>query len=156
VELSWKTNAGARFAGFNLYREPSRGDGAKAKLNAELIIGRSPYGFRDADVEPGERYRYWLEAVALNGQRETVGPVEGEAGSRVYAFALAQNAPNPARATTTFAFSVPAACDATITIYDLAGRRVMTPFAGSARPGENEVAVHVSAAAAARRMVVVR
>jgi aminopeptidase N len=170
VELSWRTNAGARFAGFNLYRAPARADGAKAKVNGELIKGRSPYQYRDCAVEPGERYRYWLEPVALNGQRETVGPVESEAGSRPHRFALAQNAPNPARGTTTFAFSVPAACDATITVYDLAGRRVMTPFAGSARPGENEVAVCVSALApgvytycleaggevAAKRMVVVR
>jgi hypothetical protein len=40
------------------------------------------------------------------------------------AFALYQNAPNPARGKTTFAFSLAAAGPASLTVYDLAGRKV--------------------------------
>ena len=114
-------------------------------------------------------YQYWLEVVPLAGPAERYGPVECTVGVKA-SFALAQNAPNPARTTTTFAFSVPAACDATLTVYDIAGRKVAVPCAGRAKAGENELAVDVSAlapgvytyrleaggAAAAKRMVVVR
>lgn len=144
VKLTWRTNPGASLAGFNVYRAAAAG-GARAKLNTGLITGRSPYDFRDGDVEAGERYRYWLEAVGLKGGGETFGPVECEAGARVAAFALSQNYPNPARGGTTVGFSLPAPAEVTLTVYDLAGRRVKTAFAGPAEEGNNEVVVDISA-----------
>jgi hypothetical protein len=169
VALRWEVDEEA--AGFNLFRETK--DAAMTsepgKINAELITGRSPYRYLDSTVETGKAYRYWLEVAPLAGPAERHGPVECTAGRKA-SFALAQNAPNPARATTTFAFSVPTACDATLTVYDIAGRKVAVPFAGAAVAGENEVSVDVSALApgvytyrleaggeaAAKRMVVVR
>lgn len=171
VELTWKTNPGARLAGFNLYRARKAGAAEeRAKLNAELIIGRSPYRYLDGDVEPGERYRYWLEVVALKGAGEVLGPVECGAGSRVRAFALEQNYPNPARDVTTIRFSLPAAAEAEVAVYDLAGRRVAATLSAACPEGENEITVNVSdlapgvytyrleagGAAAARKMVVVK
>jgi aminopeptidase N len=171
VKLNWTTNPGARLAGFNLYRASKGTDaGSRAKLNAELLTGRSPYVYRDDNVEEGEEYRYWLEAVALSGGNETFGPVTGRAGSRAYSFALAQNYPNPARDVTTVAFSLPAAGEANLTVYDLAGRKVGATWTGVCGEGDNEAAVDVSALApgvytyrltaggeaAARKMVVVK
>jgi hypothetical protein len=71
---------------------------------------------------------------------------------------------------TTVAFAVPTACEATLTVYDLAGRKVAVPFAGTAKAGANDVSVDVSSlapgvyayrleaggAAATKRMVVVK
>ncbi|MEE9457435.1 MAG: T9SS type A sorting domain-containing protein [bacterium] len=169
VALRWEVNEAV--AGFNLYREKTSAEAASEprKINEELITGRSPYRYLDASVKTGTTYQYWLEVVPLAGPAERYGPVECATGVKA-SFALAQNAPNPARTTTTFAFSVPAACDATLTVYDIAGRKVATPFAGAASAGENELAVDVSAlapgvytyrleaggATAAKRMVVVR
>ena len=170
VKLTWKTNPGARIAGFNIYRAPEAGDEGRARLNAELITGRSPYRYLDRGVEAGEEYRYWLEAVALSGGGETFGPIEGRAGSRVHAFALEQNYPNPARDVTTVRFSLPAAAEAKLTVYDLAGRKVATAWNVTCPEGDNEMPVNVSGlapgvytyrleaggAAAARKMVVVK
>jgi hypothetical protein len=170
--LTWATANEYNHAGFNLYREGVSGtDEGRVKVNDEIIVGKSPYRFVDDDVEAGGSYKYYLEDVDLNGKGTLHGPVRVDmlAGAKT-SFALAQNAPNPARATTTFAFSVPAACDATLTVYDIAGRKVATPFAGQAKAGENELAVDVSTLApgvytyrleaggstAAKRMVVVR
>jgi hypothetical protein len=170
VVLRWATAGEWNHAGFNLLRGLAKADGAKAKLNASFITGKSPYRFLDRDVERGEEYKYWLEAVDLNGGKETFGPVRCAAGGVAKAsFALAQNVPNPARATTTVAFSVPAACEAALAIYDLAGRRVASRVV-AAKAGPNELDVDVSALppgvytyrleaggeAAAKRMVVVR
>jgi hypothetical protein len=167
--VTWEVKE--RVAGFNLYRETASPEAASepVKINDALIAGRSPYRYLDANVAPNTTYRYWLEIVPLAGPSERHGPVACTVGRKA-SFALAQNAPNPARTTTTFAFSVPSACDATLTVYDIAGRKVATPFTGQAKAGENELAVDVSTLApgvytyrleaageaAAKRMVVVR
>jgi hypothetical protein len=141
VKLTWTTGEGAEVAGFNLYREAVVGEAARAKLNGHLITGRSPYRFVDDGVEPEARYRYWLEGVGLGGERETFGPVECAAGGRAYAFALAQSRPNPARGVARVAFSLPAAGAATLTVYDLAGRKVAAVAVPDCPAGENEVVV---------------
>jgi aminopeptidase N len=171
VKLTWKTNAGARAAAFNIYRATKAGgDEGRTKLNAELITGRSPYAYLDRDVEAEETYRYWLEATKLSGGSETFGPVECEAGTGARGFALAQNYPNPARDVTTVRFSLPAPTEVTLSVYDLAGRKVRTSRIRACSEGENETAVDVSGlapgvytyrleaggAVAARKMVVVK
>jgi hypothetical protein len=169
VALRWEVNEAA--AGFNLLRETKTAEAASepVKINDALIAGRSPYRYLDTAVEAGRTYRYWLEVVPLAGPAELHGPVECAVGRKA-AFGLAQNRPNPARAATTVAFSVPAPCEATLAVYDLAGRKVAVPFAGAAMAGENEIKVDASALApgvytyrleaggeaAAKRMVVVR
>ncbi len=170
VLVRWATASEWNHAGFNLYRVSSRNDAAKVKLNAELITGKSPYRYVDRELEAGAEYEYWLEAVDLTGNKETFGPVyctPGGAGKA--SFTLAQNVPNPARAAATIAFSVPAACEAVLSLYDLAGRTIASR-AISAEAGENEVVLDVSALppglyvyrleaggeAAARKLVVYR
>ena len=169
VAVRWEVSEAA--AGFNLLRT-AKGPSAASellKINESLITGRTPYRYVDADVSKGVTYQYWLEVVPLPGPAERHGPAECTVGVKG-SFALAQNAPNPARTTTTFAFSVPTACEATISVYDIAGRKVGVPYAGHAKAGENELAVDVSSLApgvytyrleasgeaAAKRMVVIR
>ena len=169
--LTWTTASEYNHAGFNLYREEAGADRPRVKVNDALIVGKSPYRYVDASVERGAGYEYYLEDVDLNGKGTLHGPARVDMQSGVKAsFALAQNRPNPARGATTIAFSVPAACDASITVYDVAGRKVAVLFAGAAKAGENEVSLNVSSlapgvyayrleaggATAARKMVVTR
>jgi hypothetical protein len=169
--LSWTTASERNHAGFNLYREAAGADRARVKINDALITGKSPYRYVDASVARGASYEYYLEDVDLGGRGTLHGPARVNMQSGVKAaFALAQNRPNPARGSTTVAFSVPAACEATVTVYDVAGRKVAVPFAGTAVAGENEVALDVSGlapgvyayrleaagATASRKMVIVK
>jgi hypothetical protein len=167
VVVTWEV--AERVAGFNLYRETASGAAASepVKVNERLITGRSPYRYLDAAVEAGNTYRYWLEVVPLAGPAERHGPVKCTTGVKA-SFALAPNRPNPARTSTTFAFTVPAACKATLALYDMAGRKVASRVV-SAKAGGNDVVVDVSSLApgvytyrleaggeaAARKMVVV-
>ncbi|MCX5886758.1 MAG: C45 family autoproteolytic acyltransferase/hydrolase [Proteobacteria bacterium] len=70
VVLSWKTKAGARNAGFNLYRTESQG-GDFVKINDSLIqpVKSSPaaalYEFADTAVQNRETYYYKLEEIDL-------------------------------------------------------------------------------------------
>jgi hypothetical protein len=149
VALRWETSAPV--AGFNLYRaekEVKSNAGARTAvsrgrnpINADLITGRSPYRYVDADIQTGATYRYWIEAVLPSGTSETYGPAECTAGSLPHAFALGQNYPNPAADKTTIVFSLPAASDASVAVYDVAGRKVATAFEGPASAGENVVTV---------------
>ncbi len=168
VALGWEVNEAV--GGFNLLREVKAANAATepARINDALITGRSPHRYLDEDVSSGTTYRYWLEVVPLAGPAELHGPAECTVG-RKFSFALAQNVPNPARSVTTVAFSVAAACDAALAIYDLAGRKVASRVV-SAQAGANEVEFDLSSLApgvyayrleaggdvAARRMVVVR
>ncbi|UCH78489.1 MAG: T9SS type A sorting domain-containing protein [Candidatus Coatesbacteria bacterium] len=168
VAVTWEV--AERVAGFNLYRERASAAAASepVKVNAKLITGRSPYRYRDAAVEAGNTYRYWLEVVPLAGAAERFGPVGCTVGGKT-PFALAQNRPNPASTSTTVAFSVPGATEAELTVFDVAGRKVAAHTV-QAKRGENEVALDVSTLApgvytyrleaggeaAARKMVVTR
>jgi hypothetical protein len=169
VRVSWH-GSWDKLAGFNLYRTEASaaGDDSRFKLNAELIKGRSPYIFVDKAVKPKSEYRYWLEAVDLNGARETFGPAEVRLPTKPAAFALYQNAPNPTRGKTTFAFSLAATGSAELAVYDLAGREVWR-YEGTFAEGKNELTatlelapgvyvyrLQAGAKAAAKKMVVVK
>jgi hypothetical protein len=53
--------------------------------------------------------------------------------------ALAAPWPNPAAGTTELAFTLPADCDATLSVYDASGRLVARPFSGPAAAGPTQV-----------------
>jgi hypothetical protein len=60
-------------------------------------------------------------------------------------FALAQNFPNPARTATTVRFALPTASVATLSVYDVLGRRVATPLDHSPmQAGRHDVPVPLS------------
>ena len=145
VALRWTVSNQGDVAGFNLYRRPRAADAASndyARLNASLITGRSPYNYVDRETEAGRDYEYLLEGIDLAGGTATFGPVVGRASGKALAKAAAlyQNRPNPARSETTFAFTLPVAGDATLEVFDAAGRKVRTLYAGAAPAGETEVA----------------
>ncbi len=178
VDVRWLSSSEENHAGYNLYRLEDNGAavGNYVKLNEALIGGRSPYSWRDEGIASGRSYKYLLEAVDLSGRKEQFGPVKVETPSGIKAtFALAQSYPNPARTTAHIGFSMATEGEATLTVYDLSGRRVATVASGPAAAGENEVAWNLCADngarvapgvyiyrletpgnAAARRMVVAR
>jgi hypothetical protein len=124
IALRWATTA--RYAGFNLYREKvGEANAPRARLNGELVRGRSPYCYVDEDVEAGARYRYWLEAVDAKGRGELAGPVEAAARTAVRALRLIGARPNPARHATTVTFELAAASDVKLEVYDLSGRKIL-------------------------------
>jgi hypothetical protein len=166
VEVTWETTGETDIAGFNLYRSEG---GPRIKLNGEFITGVSPYLYADADVRPGATYDYWLEAVDVSGASETYGPARAMVPAAAGEYNLAAARPNPSAGKTTFAFTVPEACDVELALYDINGRRIATIYDGPAEAGENAATSDMSLApgvyvyrletagyVAARKMVVVR
>ncbi len=83
VHVQWETAQEVGNAGFNLYRSNTK-DGAKLKLNQELIPTQVPpgspggavYDYMDSfRLRPGRAYFYWLEDVDVSGYATMHGPV---------------------------------------------------------------------------------
>ncbi|MGD8718827.1 MAG: T9SS type A sorting domain-containing protein, partial [Candidatus Zixiibacteriota bacterium] len=100
-----------------------------------------PYEFVDGNATAGAEYEYLLEGVDLTGGTATFGPTVGRAPGRMAprAMALYQNRPNPARGVTTITFDVAEAGNASVEVFDLAGRRVRTLYDGPADAGAHEI-----------------
>lgn len=62
IDLVWKANTEADFAGYNIYRHEA--DQPAVKINSELI--KAP-AFRDPNVSSGETYLYSVSAVDVRG-----------------------------------------------------------------------------------------
>ncbi|MCB9155196.1 MAG: DUF362 domain-containing protein [Caldilineae bacterium] len=79
VSVTWETVSEIDNAGFNLYRGAT--DAAPEQLLA-FIPSQAPgsaqgasYSYQDSDVEAGQTWFYWLEAVDLGGSTTLIGPV---------------------------------------------------------------------------------
>jgi hypothetical protein len=173
LTVKWKVTAGmSALSGFNLYRRRVDVAGYRpplVRVNEDLITATtSSFSYGDPGVIGGAAYDYWLEGVLKAGGAETFGPRRGWA--RKMPFLLGQNYPNPARASTVIPFSLGVAGEVSLSLYDLAGRRVRDLYRGAAFAGEHEIEADVStlppgvyvyrleapACAAARKLVIVR
>jgi hypothetical protein len=94
----------------------------------------------DRDVTPGGSYTYWLEVTEDDGSVRRCGPTEAvvvpEAAPRL---ALEEPWPNPADNSVSVAFSQPEAQRVSLSVYDLAGRRVTTLSEGELPAGRHAV-----------------
>jgi hypothetical protein len=146
VTLSWRAATNRALAGWNIYRaagpdaaaKPGGGSRGPVKINDALISGRTPFVYVDGDLENGEDYYYWLEAVEGSGRALSQGPLAAvpAADYGKATFALTQNFPNPFRDATTIVFVVPGG-PATLTVYDLRGAAVRHLWEGAAAGGRN-------------------
>lgn len=87
TRLRWRTGAEVANLGFNVYREEN---GVSTPVNTTLIAGsaffvgatvnlRQGKGYEWIDPRPADSsVRYWLEAIDVNGTKETLGPVFAE------------------------------------------------------------------------------
>jgi hypothetical protein len=70
--------------------------------------------------------------------------IGGETGAAPTEYALEQNYPNPFNPTTSIAFAIPKAGFASLKVYDIAGREVMTALHETLQPGRYNVQVDAS------------
>jgi hypothetical protein len=141
VAVRWDAVEDDNHAGYNLYRSVERERTAdRTRLNDDLIVGTPPYVYTDGDVTTGTTYSYWLEDIEVSGRTSTYGPASVTFGATPYAFALAQNYPNPAAGETTVSFSLPEKGYVELVVFDITGRKVDTLIAGELAAGEHKIA----------------
>jgi hypothetical protein len=137
VEVRWSVTDEGGIAGYNLYR--SSADEGRAQVNPSVITGSSPYRYRDPTARAEKGYEYWLEVVTHSGAPEEFGPASIPPAAHAKAVTLYQNSPNPVSGATTFSFELPAATDATLAVYDAAGRKVATVADGHFAAGRHDL-----------------
>jgi hypothetical protein len=64
IDLSWAPNTEADLAGYIVYRRDAGTDTAPARISSSSVTAPS---FRDANPQPGNRYRYSVSSVDRNG-----------------------------------------------------------------------------------------
>jgi hypothetical protein len=134
VDLVWDFVADESLRGIEVLRATDAGS-SPVKIHAEPFLPASLRSYRDETVEAGRSYEYtllvrttWGDLFQSPVERVTVPMREAK---------LFPNYPNPFNPSTTIAFDMPRAAEATLTVFDVAGRRVVTVFAGRAHAGMN-------------------
>lgn len=108
---------------------------------------RHDYRFVDTDVVNGHTYYYKLHSMDVdgnthvynnNGETVIVSATPG-ANEMALEYSLTQNYPNPFNSQTSFSFTIPAADNVTLKVFDLTGREVATVVNGRMNSGSHTV-----------------
>ena len=121
VLLSWFTSFESMHDGFNVYRSGLLKSGY-TRLNSRLIRGSSPYSYLDPSVRPAATYYYKLGAVSLDGRETMHDPTSVTTPAWGIRTRLAFASPSPFRNETVLSFTLAAPTQATLAVYDVAGR----------------------------------
>ncbi len=136
VELKWATATEHNNLGFDIEKSVN---GVWSKIGFVSGAGNSnapkEYGYVDA-VNENATYSYRLKQIDQDGKFTYNNAIEVHVNAAVNSYQLAQNFPNPFNPATTIRFSVPQMENASVKVYDVTGREVVTLFNGVAAPGQ--------------------
>jgi len=147
VQISWVTQSETAVLGFLIYRS------LNSQLNQAMIVSpmipatnsssQHSYGFKDSNLQLGERYYYWLQSIDLDGSESFSGPltVYIESGDESGAPQISPKDgllsiyPNPFNPSTTISFYASGPTHVELSVYGIKGQllrkfQVVTEAAG--------------------------
>jgi hypothetical protein len=120
VQLSWEIFADEPVSGYRIYRADA---GSPMRVISKGMLPVDVTAYEDHDVSPAVEYEYVLGVVLPDGGGELISTTQRvQLGTPT--LGLEQNHPNPFNPTTTISFTVPAQGPVTLSIYDVAGKRI--------------------------------
>lgn len=143
VRLNWNTATEINNFGFEIERAKTSNSSLLLWEKIGFVNGsgnsNSPksYTFIDDNVS-SEKYSYRLKQIDNDGQFEYSSPVQIDLGS-LSTFWLNQNYPNPFNPSTTIQFSLPAALNVKIIIFNLLGQEIQTLVNETKEAGIHEI-----------------
>jgi photosystem II stability/assembly factor-like uncharacterized protein len=114
VELRWAVYTDETIRGYRIYRDDVS--------VTDALVAPGEHQFIDSKVTPEAEYQYVVAAVSESGMETRSWPVTVQLPPAPVA--LYQNTPNPFNPVTQIRFAVPTPMQVTLTVYDIAGRRV--------------------------------
>ena len=142
ARLTWKTASEANNAGFEVHRRPREDAGWKqigyveSKAEGGTTTEAQSYQYTAEDLSVGT-HQFRLKQVDLDGSSQVYGPISVDVEMQE-ALTLTAPAPNPVSSMATLSFAVKEQAEATVTVYDLLGRRVTTLYDGTPTPGQQQ------------------
>jgi len=139
VTLNWATATETNNSGFEVERKSTSTSWQKIAFiqgNGTTTQPKS-YSYSDRNLNDG-KYSYRLKQIDYDGTFEYSKVVNAEIAS-VDKFELAQNYPNPFNPITTIKFSLPAAGNVKLAVYNLLGQEVQTLINGYKEAGTHTV-----------------
>ncbi len=139
VTLNWATATETNNSGFEIERKSSSTSWQKIAFiqgNGTTTQPKS-YSYSDRNLNEG-KYSFRLKQMDYDGTFEYSKVVNAEIAS-VDKFELAQNYPNPFNPITTIKFSLPAAGNVKLAVYNLLGQEVQTLVNGYKEAGTHTV-----------------
>ena len=143
VRLNWNTATEINNYGFEIERAKTLTSSLLVWEKIGFVNGsgnsNSPksYTFIDDNVS-SEKYSYRLKQIDNDGQFEYSSPVQIDLSS-LSTFSLHQNYPNPSNPSTTIQFSLPAALNVKIIIFNLLGQEIRTLVNETKEAGIHEI-----------------
>ncbi len=143
VRLNWNTATEINNYGFEIERAKTLTSSLLVWEKIGFVNGsgnsNSPksYTFIDDNVS-SEKYSYRLKQIDNDGQFEYSSPVQIDLSS-LSTFSLHQNYPNPFNPSTTIQFSLPAALNVKIIIFNLLGQEIRTLVNETKEAGIHEI-----------------
>ncbi len=135
-QLIWTTRFEYDLTGYNIYKNNVEDFDTAEKINIEPIFATNmledqDYSFVDMNVEMGNRYYYWLEALSNDGSTFILDSknicIMDHRGQQANAEPiLNSNYPNPFNPTTTIYFSTQESGPVNLSIYNIKGQKVKT------------------------------
>jgi len=148
VGVTWTTQSETGMSGYNILRGHSNELMMAQQVNLGLIPATNTssqhvYNYPDTEVNLGDTYYYWLEAVEDDGTVEYFGsimvvthpPTDDPNPPAITQTMLNSAYPNPFTNFTTVSFEVDQKMDVNLEIYNLRGQKITTLFSGEADPG---------------------
>jgi photosystem II stability/assembly factor-like uncharacterized protein len=124
VEITWGITDPENHAGFHVDRETG---GTRVRLTDSMLRGGDEFRFEDMKPVAGVVNRYWLVELDRSGRETEYGPVEVLSfGSETAIGFLADPFPNPMHGSATIQLVSAVETRATVRIYDIRGREVLT------------------------------
>jgi 6-phosphogluconolactonase (cycloisomerase 2 family) len=133
--VTWTTGLELNTEGFHIYRSEDE-NGSFERLTSEAVPSKggargANYEFKDETARPNQSYFYKLRQVSVSGAGDEFGPFDVVFRA---SFELDQNFPNPFNPNTTIRYTIAQDAHVTLTVYDVAGRRVRTLVDDNKRP----------------------
>jgi hypothetical protein len=151
VDLNWTTASEYNTDRFEVEKASVSEAGRSnfAKIGEEKAAGKSSvvrhYGpFVDNNVERGATYAYRLKMIDVTGDWSYSNVVEVTVGGTDASW-LGNAVPNPANGESTIQYNLGQGSDIEISLYDIAGKKVMDLYNGYADKGSHELKADFSA-----------
>ncbi len=153
ANIEWKTYDEEDLMGYYVYCSATDDFEDAVRLNDMMIeannsSGGTEYSLHDTSTPTGYWY-FWLEMVALNGVTEVTYPIyHGIVGNddptvpQYAGLEIEPNYPNPFNPTTTIRFTIPAASQTRVEIYNIRGEKVTTLHDGNLEEGPHTLTWH--------------